>query len=258
MKRIFIPIFVAVLFFGVFGLVSFAKATCNPPTGTINVNKSTYEINEKFTIRLFGSDDNDIKYLKICYHTEGDSQGEEDCKSDHLLFGGDLSGKLSWSLSKENPGTYYFYGYMEDSDDHYGCSAPHIDIPTDPPSITVKVIISSSKSICDYGSYTDKAGETKTADGWCTGGALCSGANCGDDTYDFCDKNKIIHYHFGCTCGKVSGCNCDENKTAKPETCLGGCSPWTCDDEGCSGGACKGKEDMPQIGTISQIGRAHV
>ena len=255
MKRIFIPIFVAVLFFGAFGFVNFAKATCDKPKGTISVSPSTYEINKDFTIRLVGSDDNDIKYLRICYHTGGDSQGVEKCKEAHFLspfgLGLDKTGKLNWTLHKEEPGTYIFYGKITDSDKEGGfdaCTVDHIDEPSDPESVTVKVIISSPESICDYESYTDRAGETKSADGWCTGGAACSGGNCGDDTYDFCVGNTW--YHFGCKCTLLN-CSCDSSKAATPKNCPGGCIKWACDDEGCSGGACKGKEDMPQIGTIS-------
>jgi len=242
MRKIFIPIFVAVLFFGAFGFVNFAKATCDKPKGTISVSPSTYEINKDFTIRLVGSDDNDIKYLRICYHTGGDSQGVEKCKEAHFLspfgLGLDKTGKLNWTLHKEEPGTYIFYGKITDSDKEGGfdaCTVDHIDEPSDPESVTVKVIISSPESICDYESYTDRAGETKSADGWCTGRAACSGGNCGDDTYDFCVGNTW--YHFGCKCTLLN-CSCDSSKAATPKNCPGGCIKWACDDEGCSGGAC--------------------
>ena len=93
--------------------------------------------------------------------------------------------------------------------------------------------LAEAQTICEM-TFTDADGETRSANDWCTGGFICTGGNCGDDVYDFCIGNT--HYRFGCYCGIV-GCHCDINK-ASSEDCPGGCTNWSCDNEGCSGGEC--------------------
>jgi len=101
--------------------------------------------------------------------------------------------------------------------------------------LTLSLFLTNSAlaGICDD-SYT-AGGTRKSADDWCTGGWACTGGNCDDDTYDFCVDNS--HYHFGCKCTLIHGCQCDPDDVGS-EDCPGGCTNWSCDDEGCSGGEC--------------------
>ena len=93
--------------------------------------------------------------------------------------------------------------------------------------------LAEAQTVCEM-TFTDADGETHSADGWCTGGFFCLEGNCNDDTYDFCVGDT--HYHFGCDCTLVN-CSCQISE-ANSVDCVGGCTNWSCDDEGCSGGEC--------------------
>lgn len=92
-------------------------------------------------------------------------------------------------------------------------------------------------STCDM-KFTDRDGETRSADSWCT--------DCPDGPYDFCVGDR--HYQFGCESGGFFGtaCNCDPDSVSL-ETCTESCNDWDCAaGSGCAWGSCEQTPEEPE------------
>ncbi|MDO8524602.1 MAG: hypothetical protein Q7R99_03165, partial [bacterium] len=102
----------------------------NPTTGTLTATKTTAQTNENVSFTVTGHDTNGL--TKVCL-LDGASQTPT-CQN---------ASTYTWTLAKQTPGTYFFYGYV------YGKrpNGEQVERTTDP--FFVKVVFQAPNQVCN-------------------------------------------------------------------------------------------------------------
>jgi len=227
MKRIFIPIFVAVLFFGVFGLVSFVNAAVSFSIESPAQVEAGKDVEITVTLTGIYSEAHPERYysglLKIDF---GDGEKAKCFCGVGIGECGEHTKNTCSNgfIHKYGGGTYTITANSEVGV-YEGPELKEKIEKTATKKIEVKGI--TGEQICNK-LYIDANNKSLTADEWC---AFCHGAGC-NDVYDFCreEDGQWYHYHFKCRAGIECICNDDESLSGR--TPCTKCKNWSC-NQGC-------------------------
>ena len=231
MKRIFIPIFVAVLFFGAFGFVSLTKAAVSVSIESVEPQKP--QVQEEVTVKVKMQTKFPcclvpaVPIIPFCSIRWRCSE-EKDFSLPDGCFLPTTECIKTFTCKYPKEGNYIIKAV----------AAGVEGTGEDEKVILVEGV--PSGAVCGT-SFVDAKGKTPdgSAQEWCGDGM---NIDCVLQSYDFCKEGK--HYHFGCKDilpGPLTDCRCDDDpsKTPAAEKCSEYCQNWSWTKEkGTYGGVC--------------------